>query len=562
MKKLFFSLSLLFFFGLSLFFTNCANRIPPTGGRKDSLAPKIRTSIPENQSINFKGTMVVLLFDEWIKEENLKKELVITPAIEDYKYKIIKKKLILTFPEPLQENTTYSFNFRKGVKDITEGNITPNLKTAFSTGDFLDSMRLGGNVTDLQSNAPLKEVLISLYKPDDTLTVGKHKPYYFTFTDEAGNYEISNVKKGNYLVYAFEDKNGSLTYQEGEKIAFLTQPLSLTDENLDTLGLQLMREDHKVPKITRRSKEKHYFLLGFNEGLAKLEIYDNSIPKEPIPFSIDDLGKNIKLYNLKNQYDSIPLEIVAEDSSGNQLKEVINIKFEEILENKKNDPFTATIKLKAENGIEKNVQFDIKFTKPVQTADLSKIIFIKDSNRKLGDFSWAEQIYLTAQNKGIEKYPLLGSSKTYKWNENKTMLTIDTNISFKETINIVIEPNTFISIEEDSSKVVDEIYPLKDVKKLGTISGVVETKEKSNYILQLLNESQLVVREIKNAKKFEFDYLAAGSYTLRAIIDTNNNGKWDGSYMEKNQLGEEIILYKQAMKLREGWDIQGEVFQF
>ncbi|MEJ0054531.1 MAG: hypothetical protein WDN75_02135 [Bacteroidota bacterium] len=47
----------------------------------------------------------------------------------------VKKLQVLITPEKgWNDTTTYSIFFRDGVQDITEGNIPPNLKLAFSTG--------------------------------------------------------------------------------------------------------------------------------------------------------------------------------------------------------------------------------------------------------------------------------------------------------------------------------------------------------------------------------------------------------------------------------------------
>ena len=118
----------------------CANPIPPTGGPKDLDSPILINTVPENKVLNFEGSEIVLEFDEYIKEENLLTQLMITPNLSDpYKYQINRNQIKLSFEEPFDSATTYTFNFREGIKDITEGNVPPNLKFVFSTGTFLDS---------------------------------------------------------------------------------------------------------------------------------------------------------------------------------------------------------------------------------------------------------------------------------------------------------------------------------------------------------------------------------------------------------------------------------------
>ena len=77
--------SLLFaFFGLGIslvFLQSCAQMASPPGGKKDTLAPVVTTSIPLNKSKNFKGKKIELNFNEYVTVKNLNQELLITPSI-------------------------------------------------------------------------------------------------------------------------------------------------------------------------------------------------------------------------------------------------------------------------------------------------------------------------------------------------------------------------------------------------------------------------------------------------------------------------------------------------
>ena len=58
-------------FLLLLFITfGCAKRGSITGGLKDTIAPVLKASYPENFSKNFKGNEIKLVFDENIKLKN------------------------------------------------------------------------------------------------------------------------------------------------------------------------------------------------------------------------------------------------------------------------------------------------------------------------------------------------------------------------------------------------------------------------------------------------------------------------------------------------------------
>ena len=109
---------------ISILIYSCAAVVPPTGGKRDKIAPILLNSIPKNQSINYNNTKVELSFDEYIRVENLNQKLLITPAIEGvYTSKILPTGLQLNFEKPFKKDITYSLNFRDAIKDASEGNI-------------------------------------------------------------------------------------------------------------------------------------------------------------------------------------------------------------------------------------------------------------------------------------------------------------------------------------------------------------------------------------------------------------------------------------------------------
>ena len=102
---------------------SCAQVVAPTGGKKDTLAPKLVMSIPANQSKNYKGKSIEIQFDEYINVDNLQQQLLITPSTEPFfTTKTMPRGVRITFEDAFQPNTTYSFNFREAIKDITERN--------------------------------------------------------------------------------------------------------------------------------------------------------------------------------------------------------------------------------------------------------------------------------------------------------------------------------------------------------------------------------------------------------------------------------------------------------
>ena len=124
------------------------------------------------------------------------------------------KKLRFEFAEEevLKEDATYSINFGDAVKDLTEGNPVPNFKFVFSTGDFIDSLKMEGTIVDALTGKPVEDVLYMLYKNLADSVVQTEKPFYFGKSDKTGTFTIENIKAGQYKAFALEDQDVNYLY--------------------------------------------------------------------------------------------------------------------------------------------------------------------------------------------------------------------------------------------------------------------------------------------------------------------------------------------------------------
>ena len=123
---------------------SCANRGSPSGGDKDEEPPVIVDEVPENFSTNFKGDEIRIYFDEYVKINDIRKQLIISPPM-DVDPVIIpmgsaSKYISIKIKDTLQKNTTYAFNFGESIVDNNEGNPYPYYRYVFSTGDTIDSL--------------------------------------------------------------------------------------------------------------------------------------------------------------------------------------------------------------------------------------------------------------------------------------------------------------------------------------------------------------------------------------------------------------------------------------
>ena len=226
MRSLFYLLSI-------VIICSCGQQIPPTGGPRDSLPPKLVMSEPVMGATNFKGNKITLYFDEYVALENPFEKLTYSPLPKSNPNAESKlRSVIIKIKDTLEENTTYSIDFGEALKDINEGNILKNFHYEFSTGPYLDSAFVTGQVFIAPTGGTDSTLIVVLHRSLDDSAVAKEKPRYFSRLKGDGSFLFRNLKPGPYAIFGLKDQNGDRKYdQPSELIAFHDKPLQV---GLDT----------------------------------------------------------------------------------------------------------------------------------------------------------------------------------------------------------------------------------------------------------------------------------------------------------------------------------------
>ena len=122
-----------------------------------------------------------------------------------------------------------------------------------------------------------------LYPTNDTTTIRKHRPYYITQTDDKGNYAFRNIRLGSYLIYAHQDRNNNMFYDnENEKIGYQKDALTITNTTPD-VDLVTLKVDTRKPLAESSQKYADEFRIIYNEGLTNIKVAPLSAPASPAP---------------------------------------------------------------------------------------------------------------------------------------------------------------------------------------------------------------------------------------------------------------------------------------
>jgi hypothetical protein len=237
-KVLKFSLLWTIFISLSLLNNGCGQIGFPQGGAKDSLPPVLVKATPDNFSKNIAIEKFAFTFNEYIDVEDLQQNLLISPLQNKNPNITANPKTInLKFRDSLLPNTTYTINFGNAIKDINEGNVLKNFTYVFSTGPFVDSLIISGNVQLAETGKIDSTLTVLLYFTDDDSLVTKKKPNYIAKLNGEGNFEFRNLPAKKFKIYALKDGDGSKTYNsETEVFAFADSIVNPLENKLINLS--------------------------------------------------------------------------------------------------------------------------------------------------------------------------------------------------------------------------------------------------------------------------------------------------------------------------------------
>jgi uncharacterized protein (DUF2141 family) len=536
----------------------CARQTAPTGGPKDTIPPKLWYSNPKNEQVNFHGNAIELTFTEPVELALPKEQLIITPTIgKDYEIQAKKDKVILKWDQPLLDSTTYTFNFREAVKDITEKNPVRNLRLAVSTGSFIDSLTVQGEIRSALEQTPVKDVTVALQPYSDTFNILKHPPTYFTKSNDKGVYLLENLKNGRYLLYAFIDQNRNLFVDsKSERFGFVKEILNL-DSGDQKVNIPIVKRDMRPLKITSARPYNTYFNIRTSKNIEGVSI--KATDSIATNYALGADRSNILVYNNYGNVDSVLLNVTLYDSIENRIDTTLYAKFStQAITPEKFQTTPGKITMVADKGLIKGT---VSFTKPLSKIVYDSIIFKVDS---LNHFTFTEKdfsynqvekvltftkkidplLYKKAESQPGEEAPAPDSTKTQK---------------IKKLNELHFGSGAFISIEQDSSTISNQKLTPLYYEDLGVIIISVYTKQTSKTLIELVSKDKVISSRVNEAN-ITFEDLPPDDYQIRLIIDTNGNGKWDAGNYLKREEPEEIIYYQnekrdRTVKLKANFEI-------
>ena len=513
-----------------MFFAQCAKRGNPTGGPEDETPPILLRAVPELNATKFSEDRIRLYFDEYVKLNKLKEQLIISPPIDPDAYIIspqsnASKYVQIELIDSLQTNTTYNFNFGQSIVDNNEGNPYPYFRYVFSTGDYVDSLQVRGTIGNAFGREAKNFVSVMLYAVDstynDSLIYNRPPEYLSNTLDSLAIFKIDNVPAGRYLLIAQKDFANNYTFdQSSDDIAFTNDFIDLPTDSLFHLDLFREQTDFSLGRSFQAGQNR--IGLGYYGDPTSLEV---------IPLNLPDSVQTIQSFD--KEMDTLYIWY-------NNLK-ADSLQF---------DIRYYTIKLQRTHQIRK-AEFDSLIISP----SIKGILHLSDTLR-------------------LEtSTPILRIDKSKMKLFDRDSITVPFEVSVEGPHSVLFDfdilPNDNYQLDILPGAITDFFNASND-----TLLMQFRTQKPADYgslylqlvgvpsypiIVQLTDEKENVIRSLPLSapqRRVVFSNLQPKKYYVRLIVDKNNNGKWDSGRFLDRRFPEKVYHHEPLIDVRANWELQ------
>lgn len=528
----------------ALLLAACAQVREPTGGEQDKTGPALVESTPAVGTTGFAGDRIVLRFNERVQLKSMRENLVVSPplAAAPTVRLLGDRSVQIGLEAPLLPNTTYVFDYGKGVVDLTESNAAASAPFVFSTGAVIDSAGLQVQVSEARTGKPTDVVEVLVYAEGDTCDPRNCLPNYFARTDEDGQAHVRYMRPGRYRVFALRDKNGNHRYDlPNEAIAMGDSAVLATAEAPrlpeDTLPM-FDTVPHTAPVLLRMftALDTLQRLLDARvvDGALRVALSRPATTVQLVPLSSEATpgtwlpewntgGDTVRFWytgadslarrSVLVYADSVPLDTALVE----QRKPVSPLRLVRA-------PLSATSAM------------EVEANRLVGTIDTTRMALLKDSA--------AVPFTFTPSSQHLRRFTLATSLKPGE----------------KATLRLL--PGAMADHQGRTHDTLTVELSLPGAKEMGSLAVTLRALPNGYagpYLLELLDANGSVVLASTGAAlpdTVQWRALPPKAYSLRLTEDANANGRWDPGSLPRGQRPERVMVHPKGATVRAGWEVE------
>lgn len=558
-----------------LIISSCAKIVPPAGGPKDTAPPQVVKSLPPPGTLFFTGSNISVTFNEYIVFDKLNEKFMISPPMTVKPEITLKGKTMrIEFREKLRDSSTYTLYFQDAIRDLNEGNPLVNYQYVFSTGAYLDSLSVTGNVLLAENLNPEKNVLVMLHKELADSAPRRMIPDYITLAGEDGYFRINNVGAGRYRLYSLIDNNNNKRYDlQDEAFAFYGEVIDV-DPDSDYITPQsdsLMKAEKADTSKPERVEEGRYRLFLFTAPMKKYYLTSSS---RNMPYQL--------VYTLSRRPDTLGFEFIAGGEKGFLTErstggDTLTIWLTDSLLWKKQE-LTTLIKYPFTDSTGKIVYrtdtIPMRYfaAKPVRGGREPKNSYKVSVNLTGGTLKPGQTIFFDSQLPF--RLPDTSKIKLYMVEKEKKTdvpynLVSDTaslhryflRAALREEMKylLITDRGAFLSIYGDMSDSAGYAFTVRPSTSYGHLTMDIRNGE-GKMIVQLLDNTERLIAEKKTEKDGPvlFPMLERGRYRVKVIYDLDGDGRWSTGDYDLGRQPEPVSYYPDEIEVKTDWEINQE----
>jgi hypothetical protein len=544
-----------------LFTGRCANVAQgPEGGPKDSIPPVLLTTIPEYLATNQKPKQIRVVFNEYVQIKEAAKNVTVSPpSLRRPEVRTRGKGIQVRFEDTLRSNTTYVIDFGEAISDLNEGIPFSAFRYVFSTGPVIDSMMLTGKVFNAFTREPLPKAVVCLYENYSDTAIYKTLPDVIARADSWGYFTLQNIKPVAYHMVAFDDKNNNYRYDTGAEMLAFEDSLVIPGNVVDYEKVLEVIEATDTAKLLARSYQ--WELCAFNEevgkqflkehtlaGTRQLTLAFNQRHAAILSFQLNGVD-SLDLIRERNRFndtliywitapvvpDTLQAEITYMRTDSLDMLSPFSTKLK-FQKPKKEEEETKSKKDKDKEGEEKKETLAPSITYAVENIMKNGVAFGFSTLPTTVNPALIQLWRIDEVDKQQKEEPFTWATDSVKMRQ----FYLHAKWQLSTQYELLVLPGAFTDVYGLANDSISKKITTDDPDKYSSIRiNLTGVDSAQQIIVQLLDEKKTkVLRETMGTenKKLQFDYLKAGTYTLRLIEDKNKNGVWDpGNYKEKRQ---------------------------
>lgn len=551
---------------VSLLLAGCARVVVPTGGPKDVAPPVVVKELPESGSLFFQSKSIRITFDEFITLNNPSENIFFSPPLQvQPDFTTAGKSVIIRIYDTLRSNKTYNIAFSNAIKDFTEGNPLPFYQYTFSTGAYIDSFMVEGQIINAQTTAAEENVLVLLYDRNiDSLPLSA-KPTYITKSQKNGLFTFRHVASGEYKIFALKDINNNLIFDlPNESIAFSDSPVTavvMPKEKRDTLSqkqtemvrtrqagkpfdgikLSLFTEEDTVQRLLKPKNP--------NRGIYQL-IYKHPFTDfEARPLDSNTAGHTYMEY--RNAAKDTVIWYFREEVRDSLFYEVTADR--SIIDTAVLLPYRAAATQRGSRGARREAARKLTYT-VAHAGDLYEPLTLKFSYPILP----VDHFSVTV----IKLKKSANDTACYHYHIPDTfVLSVPLPFPLEEKVPylVMIKDSIFQGYDGTRNDSIEIRFNSKSEKDYGNLTMNYQVKQPGKeFIVSLLDSRDHILQTdiVSSSVQVKYFHLSPGEYRIKVIEDRNGNGKWDTGNYRKKQQPEPIFYFDKPLSIRGYWELE------